>query len=97
MMNLKLIEDAVSMVVEYFEYEHICENSDSIRKRVIDWYNNTDIADARTLAATAMSGSYVKGITWNEIMKIEDFFYPENPYDNFYIGDIEASYYDCFC
>ena len=97
MLNEKLIAEAVKIVIDYFEGEGIQEQTVSIRARAIDWYNNTEIVEPYQLAAVTMSGPFVKDITYQEIKKIEKFFFPEEcEFTNFSIGEIEMSLYDMF-
>jgi hypothetical protein len=96
MINTKLIEKAINIASGYLEAERIYETNNTLRKRATIWYENTDIADARTLAAVVISGDFKAGITWNEILKIEDFFFPQVPleYTNYSIGEIEEAQHD---
>lgn len=98
MMNERLIAEAVKMVIEYFEYEGIYEETKSIEARARDWYSHTEIVEPQMLAAVVMSGAFVPGIMWNEIKEIEEFFFPSEPieYGNFHIGEIEEAQFDEF-
>jgi hypothetical protein len=98
MINENLISRAVDIAFGYLEAEGIYESVINLRKRATIWYENTDIADARTLAAVVISGDFKAGVTWNEILKIEDFFFPQEPleYINFGIGEIEEAQHDEF-
>lgn len=97
MLNEKLIADTIKIVIEYFEVEGIQMPTAAIRKTAIEWYNNTEIVEPYQLAAVTMSGPFIKGITYQEIKKIEKFFFPEEcEFTNFSIGEIEMSLYDIF-
>ena len=77
MINTRLIEAAVKIVIDYYEAEGIYEATDTIRKRAIDWYSHTEIVDAYELAAVTISGSFESGLKYNEIQEITRFFFPE--------------------
>lgn len=98
MKNIRLIEEAVKLVNELFEYEGIYETTSSIRSRVTEWYNRTDITDAEMLAAVAISGSYeeLTPVTWKELEVIKEFYFPSSPIElnNFHIGEIEEAQKD---
>ncbi|MCC8068774.1 MAG: hypothetical protein LIO71_03290 [Ruminococcus sp.] len=106
MLNTRLIEEAVKIVIEYWEAEGISEETKTIRDRVTDWYNHTEITTPQMLAAAAISGDYEFGVTWDELLDRERFFFPDPieqsdayaeyliTHDNYSIGEIEASYHD---
>lgn len=98
MTNKNLITKAVEIVISYFETEGISEETRTLYSRAEDWYNHTEITNPQTLAAVVISGSYDRGIRYNEIKQIEEFYFPSSPIDldNFHIGEIEESYNDCF-
>lgn len=79
MMNMRLIEEAVKLVVDLFEAEGIMENTDTIRARAIEWYNRTEIVDAEMLAAATITGSYQVGITWDDLLNWKEFYFPSIP------------------
>lgn len=79
MMNTNLIENAVRLVVDLFEDEGIYESTESIRKRAIDWYNNTEIVDVEMLAAATITGSYQFGTSWDELISWKNFYFPSTP------------------
>lgn len=98
MMNERLIAEAVKMVVDYFEYEGIYEETKSIDTRARDWYSHTEITEPQMLAAVVISGPFVPGILYNEIKEIEEFYFPSEPinFGNFHIGEIEEALNDEF-
>lgn len=101
MLNEKLITDAVKIVIEYFEAEHIQESTATIRERAVDWYNHTDITEPYLLAAVTMSGPFDKNITYLEIENIKEFYFPTEDIFNltnnyFSIEEIEMSLFDMF-
>lgn len=77
MLNTKLIEETVKIIVNYFEAEGIYEETSTIRSRVIDWYNHTDVTDSYMLAAAAMSGDYQLRLTYNELENLTHFYFPD--------------------
>jgi hypothetical protein len=76
MTNYGLIEKAVATVVDFFEVEGITETTNTITKRALDWYNKTEITDAKMLAAAVISGSYRFGTTWDELVELTNFYFP---------------------
>ena len=96
MLNEKLIADAIKIVIEYFEAEGIQEQTVSIRTRAIDWYNNTEIVEPYQLAAVVIYGKFVPTITYKEIKRIEEHYFPSDRDINFSIEEIEMSLYDMF-
>lgn len=97
MLNERLINEAVKIVVEYFAAEGICEETKTIRARAINWYNHSEITTSQLLAAVVISGDY-RFITWDEILEIEEFYFPSAPIEETYIfiGEIEESLHDEF-
>lgn len=79
MMNMRLIEEAVRLVVDLFEAENIYEKTSAIRERAIDWYNRTEIVDARMLAAATITGVYQIGTSWDELLNWTEFYFPSIP------------------
>ncbi len=96
MMNTRLIEDAVKLVVELFEYEGISESTATITERATDWYNHTDITNDEMLAAVTIYGKYNSSLSWPELEKIKEFYFPSCPIeaDHFHIGEIEMAQAD---
>ena len=90
MMNNNLINESIKLVENYFEANHITVNSNTIRKRVENWYCNSDIADAEILAAVAIESDY-ESMSYDEILAKKDYYFPEVPVDvhNIHIGEIE--------
>ena len=96
MMNTRLIEEAVQMVVELFEYEGISESTVTITARAINWYNHSEIVDSEMLAAVVISGDYNPSLSWKELERIKEFYFPSCPIemDHFHIGEIEMAQRD---
>ena len=79
MMNMRLIEDAVKLVIELYEAEGIMEATDTIRARAINWYERTEIVDAEMLAAATITGSYQVGTPWDDLLVWKEFYFPSTP------------------
>ncbi len=79
MMNMRLIEDAVKLVIELYEAEGIMEATDTIRARAINWYERTEIVDAEMLAAATITGSYQVGTSWDDLLVWKEFYFPSTP------------------
>lgn len=79
MMNMRLIDEAVNLVIELFEAEGIMEATDTIRTRAIEWYNKTEIVDAEMLAAATITGSYQVGTSWDDLLNWKEFYFPSTP------------------
>lgn len=96
MTNMRLIEDAVNLVIEYNEAEQIYETTEVIKARAMEWYNKTEIVDTEMLAAAVLTGDFDPGMTWREIEEARAFYFPCEPIElcNYHIGEIEASLYD---
>ena len=90
MMNNNLINESIKLVENYFEANHITVNSNTIRKRVENWYCNSDIANAEILAAVAIESDY-EPMSYDENKDKKDYYFPEVPVDvhNIHIGEIE--------
>lgn len=93
MTNMALINQVVKEVVYLYEAEHITENSDSIKRRTLNWYNHTDIADFETLVAAVWLGDYNKSVDYDVIIATRDMLFPQIPveYTNFHIHEIEEA------
>lgn len=98
MMNMRLIEEAVKLVNEFYAAEGIYETNAVIISIATEWYNHTEIVDAETLAAVTMYGRYTPGLKVEDILHIKEAFYPELPLEltNFHIGEIEETLNDEF-
>lgn len=79
MMNMRLIEEAVKLVIDLYEAEGIMEATDTIRARAINWYERTEIVDAKMLAAATITGSYQVGTSWDELLNWKEFYFPSTP------------------
>lgn len=90
MINNNLINESIKLVENYFKANHITVNSNTIRKRVENWYCNSDIADAEILAAVAIESDY-EPMSYDEILAKRDYYFPEVSIDvhNIHIGEIE--------
>lgn len=76
---MRLIEEAVNLVIKLFEAEGIMEATDTIRTRAIEWYNKTEIVDAKMLAAATITGSYQIGTSWDDLLNWKEFYFPSTP------------------
>lgn len=100
MNNPILINEAVKLVNEIYEAEGIMENTESIRRKVQNWYDHTDITSAEMLASASMLGDYSPSISYDDIVRLcEYYFYEPDPdivdHRNYYsIDEFEDSYRD---
>ena len=85
MLNMKLIEEAVKLVVDYYETERAVADTRGIRDSAIEWYSNTEIVDAEMLAAAVMTSPcrphILAEITWDTLREWKEFFYPSIPFE----------------
>lgn len=79
MTNFNLINEAVKLVIEFFEAEGIEETTATIQKRATNWYNKTEITDKKMLAAATISGEYTCGTSWADLIEITEFYFPTVP------------------
>lgn len=79
MMNIRLIEKAVRFAIDLLESEGIMESTSTIRARVEEWYNKTEIVDAEMLAAAAITGSYQAGTSLDDLLRWKEFYFPSTP------------------
>ena len=79
MVNCKLINEAVDLAIEHYEVNGRVCDSYNIRRRVQDWYNHSDIADAEILAAAAIESEYECGADYDTILAWKEFYFPETP------------------
>lgn len=93
MMNMRLIEEAVKLVIDLYEAEGIMEATDTIRARAINWYERTEIVDAKMLAAATITGSYQVGTSWDELLNWKEFYFPSTPIEET-ITRIGSYYFD---
>ena len=77
MTNWTLINDVVQCLTEIYEAEHIIETRVTIEKRVIEWYNHTDITDKQMLVAAAWLGNYTPSIKYEDIENARDALFLE--------------------
>lgn len=88
MVNVNLIENAIKLAIEHYEANGLTVDTKSIKRRVLDWYNYSDIADAEILAAAAIESEYECGADYNTILEWKDYYFPEFPIE--YQGYISA-------
>lgn len=79
MTNMRLIDEAVKLVIDLFEAEDIMESTTTIRARATEWYNKTEIVDAEMLAAATITGSYQVGTSWDDLLNWKEFYFPSTP------------------
>lgn len=79
MTNMRLIDEAVKLVIDLFEAEGIMESTTTIRARATEWYNKTEIVDAEMLAAATITGSYQVGTSWDDLLNWKEFYFPSTP------------------
>lgn len=79
MTNMRLIDEAVKLVIDLFEAEGIMESTVTIRTRATEWYNKTEIIDAEMLAAATITGSYQVGTSWDDLLNWKEFYFPSTP------------------
>lgn len=89
------VEAAVVLVVDYYEANHITCNTDFIRNRVYSWYSHSDVTDPEMLAACAlMEKDWYPGATYQDMLNAKEWWFPQSPYDEISIGEIEAAQHD---
>ena len=81
MTNTNLINTTVDIIAKLNESNYIYETNATIRARVTDWYNHTDITDSELLAAAALIGDFNPVITMNDIEASRDFYFPTVPFE----------------
>lgn len=97
MTNWRLINEVVEYLSEIYEAEHVVETRATIEKRVIEWYNHTDITDEKMLIAAAWLGSYHPSISYNDIEDARDALFLEvyfPAFDAISIEEIEMALRD---
>lgn len=93
MMNVRLIQEAIKLVNDYYDAQRKQEQNAVIIERAVNWYNNTEIVDAEMLAAMVIYGPYTPAISWNKCIEIKEYFFPTLPleFTHFHIGEIEEA------
>lgn len=96
MTNWTLINEATKEVSKLYEAERIMETEASIRKRVLDWYNHTDITELELLVAAAWLGGYHEAIEYDVIVATREMLYPQMPIEmyNFHVSEYEMALAD---
>ena len=98
MINVNLIEEAIKLAIQYYEANRLTVDTKSIKKRVLDWYNHSDIADAEILAAAAIESEYECGADYDTILAWKEFYFPETPIEyQVYVStqEIKDYIYEC--
>lgn len=89
------VENAVTLVIEILETNHIASNTDAIRNKVYSWYTHSDVTDSEILAACALEGKdWYPGATYQDMLNAKNWWFPQNPYDEISIWEIEAAQHD---
>jgi hypothetical protein len=79
MVNNNLMTQALALAVQYYEANGYSVDSRAILKRIKDWYNHSDIADAEVLAAAAIESEYECGADYDTILEWKEFYFPTTP------------------
>lgn len=93
-MTYQAVEDAVKLVSNILEANHITETNETIRNRVYGWYCNSDCADYETLAACALNGDYYPEATYIDMLRAKEYWFPQALHDETGIWDIEMAQQD---
>ena len=93
-MTYQAVENAVKLVSDVLEANHITETDETIRNRVYGWYCNSDCADYETLAACALNGDYYPEATYIDMLKAKEYWFPQMLHDETGIWDIEMAQQD---
>ena len=102
MLNMRLIEEAVELVEKIYEAEHLTFNHKTLTESAINWYSNTEIVEAEMLAAIVMTApctpENLAEVTWNELEKWQEFYFPRVPFEYYEIGvaELKEAKYDEF-
>lgn len=99
MMNERLIAKTIKLVNEYYEAEGIYELTSTIDAQTRNWYNNSEIVDAKMLAAAVMSyGYYDSSVMWNQLKQLREMYFPQNSADETAYGILGLNVnYDTYC
>ncbi len=90
-----VVEMAVKLVVDNLEANRIMSDTNSIRNRVLSWYNHSDIVDAEMLAACTLNGKdWFSGATYQYMIDAKNWWFPQDPYNEICIWEIEAAQHD---
>ena len=90
-------EKAIELAIYHFEINGISVDTGSICHRIYGWYNNTDVTDSEMLAACAIEGiDWSPNATYQLMIEAKDRWFPQEPFYNIPIWDIETAQYDMF-
>lgn len=76
-MTYSAVERAVDLVVNYYEARGIVCDTDSIRDRVLSWYNHSDVADAEILAGAALTGYWLSNASYDDMLLARNVFFSD--------------------
>lgn len=102
MLNMRLINEAVKLVENYYEVNLLSCHSHNIKTEAINWYSNTEIVDAEMLAAVVLTYAcipeIIAKITWDKLLQLKEFYFPTVPfeYTEFGVDEIEEAMNDAF-
>jgi len=89
------VEAAVALVIENLKANHMKYNTEHIYNRIYSWYNHSDVTDPEILAACALMGKdWYPGATYQDMLDAKEWWFPQNPYDEISIREIEAAQHD---
>lgn len=78
------VENAVTLAIKTFEANHIVSDTESIRNRIYSWYSHSDVTDPEVLAACGMEGWWYPAVTYDDMLRMKENWFPENPYEEVY-------------
>lgn len=100
MRNERLINKARSICFDYMENNNIdaMEWHQTINNRLCEWYDNTEITDAETLAAVALHCDFELSHDWKWVQAIKEEYFPTIPIEvgEIHISEIEEALFDRF-
>ena len=75
MMIFSTVEKAVELASRTLEAAGFEVSSDTIRNRVLSWYNHTDVADPKVLAACSIEGYFDSDYTYDDMLKAKAYWF----------------------
>ena len=81
-MRYTTAEMALYLAIDALEAYNICPCAATLREKIYDWYNHTDVTDPEVLAAVALEGKkWRPDFTYDQMLEIRNYWFPQEQYE----------------
>ena len=74
--TFKTVEAATELAFQTAQEMGLSYSKDSLKLRIYNWYDNSDVTDIYILAGCALCGSYFQNATYDDMLTLADRWFP---------------------